>query len=312
MRAAYHLACRSLPTHSNKFSRKDFTLPQLFACLTVKEMLKRSYRQAEALLADSDNWLRDVGLSKAPDHNTLCRAARFLLGKLRANRLLDTLGRWAATAGLLGSLSRGKPLAIDSSMYESHHVSRHYERRCHQTRRRMKAKDREKGRKTGRSRTVKGLPKLAIAVDTHSHLVLSMWTGTGAGSDHPHFEPVLFDAWRRVPRRRITAVLDAGYDSEDAHELARRDMGVRSIIPPSIGRPRKDGGPPGGRWRRQMKRLLASKSSRKRCGYSQRWQSETVNSMMKRNLGSALRGKTAHSRKRDLRLKTITHDLMVF
>lgn len=314
MRAAYHLACRCLPTYSNKFSRKDFTLPQLFACLTVKEMLRRSYRSAEALLNDCENWLRDVDLAKAPDHNTLCRAAKLLLGRLRVNKLLDTLARWAATARLLGKLSGRKPLAIDSSLYESHHVSRHYdERRCHQTRRRMKAKDRRrKGRKIGRSATVRGLPKLAVAVDAHSHLALSMWTGTGGGSDHPHFEPVLFDAWRRVPRRSLTAVLDAGYDSEANHELARRDMGLRSIIPPSIGRPRADGGPPGGRWRRAMKRLLATKASRRRCGYTQRWQSETVNSMMKRNLGSALRGKTAHSRKRDLHLKTITHDLMVF
>ena len=105
---------------------------------------------------------------------------------------------------------------------------------------------------------------------------------------------------------------DAGYDSEDAHDLARREMGLATLIPPTKGRPRTDGGPPGGRWRKVMKRLLATRESRKRCGYTHRWQSETVHSMMKRNLGSALRGKTAHSRKRDLRLKAITHDLMVF
>ena len=96
-----------------------------------------------------------------------------------------------------------------------------------------------------------------------------------------------------------------------AHDLARREMGLATLIPPDSGRPRKDGRPPGGRWRNLMKRLLATRESRKRCGYTHRWQSETVHSMMKRNLGSALRGKTAHSRKRDLRLKAITHDLMV-
>ena len=57
--------------------------------------------------------------------------------------------------------------------------------------------------------------------------------------------------------------------------------------------------------------LLRSKKSRRRCGYTQRWQVETVNSMMKRNLGSALRGKTACSRKRDMPLKTITHNIMI-
>ena len=309
MRAAWHLASQSLPDHSSKFSRKDFTLPQLFACLVVKEQMKRSYRGAEALLRDCDNWLADVGLRRAPDHNTLCRAAKFLLGKFRVGRLLDKVAQWAALARILGLSTH--PLAIDSTTYESRHVSRHYERRCHQTRKRMRAKEAEKGRKTTRADTVKALPKLGIGVATRCHLVLSAWTGTGAGADHPHLEPVLFDAWRRVPHKTFTAVLDAGYDGEAYHEIARHDMGIRSVIPPEIGRPPKDGGPPGGRWRGRMKRLLATKASRRRCGYDLRYQAETVNSMMKRNLGSALAGKAAPSRERDMLLKVLTHDVMV-
>src|ERR687893_1691355 len=88
MRAAYPLASQSLPEYSSKFSRKDFTLPQLFACLVVKEQMRRSCRGAEALLRDCDNWLRDVGLRRAPDHNTLWRAARSLLKACRVGRLL--------------------------------------------------------------------------------------------------------------------------------------------------------------------------------------------------------------------------------
>ena len=61
-----------------------------------------------------------------------------------------------------------------------------------------------------------------------------------------------------------------------------------------------------------MRKLLAGKPSRRRCGYTQRWQAETVNSMMKRNLGSALRGRTDASRSRDLQLKVIVHNLMIF
>jgi hypothetical protein len=310
MRAAWHLATQTLPDYSSKFSRKDFTLPQLFACLVVKEQMRRSYRGAEALLRDCDNWLGDVGLRRAPDHNTLCRAAKFLLTKFRVGRLLDKLVQWAAIARMLGLCS--DPLAIDSTTYESRHVSRHYERRCHQTRQRMRAKaGAATGRETTRAETVKALPKLAVGVATRCHLILSAWTGTGGGSDHPHFEPVLFDAWRRVPHRRFKAVLDAGYDGEQYHEIARQDMGIATVIPPAIGRPRKDGGPPGGRWRRHMTRLLATKASRRRCGYNRRYQVETVNSMMKRNLGSALGGKRAASRERDMLLKVLTHDLMV-
>ena len=66
-------------------------------------------------------------------------------------------------------------------------------------------------------------------------------------------------------------------------------------------------GPP-----RQPPRLLRSaESRRRRCGYTQRWQAETVNSMIKRNLGSALRGHTRQSRERDLRLKVLTHNVMI-
>ena len=61
-----------------------------------------------------------------------------------------------------------------------------------------------------------------------------------------------------------------------------------------------------------MARLLKAKASRRRCQYTQRAQAETVTSMMKRNLGAALSGRTAWSRKRDLALKVLTHDLMIF
>ena len=52
MRAAYFLARQALPKYSSKFSRHDFTLPQLFACLIVKEHQRKSYREIETLLKD--------------------------------------------------------------------------------------------------------------------------------------------------------------------------------------------------------------------------------------------------------------------
>src|SRR4051812_30650625 len=116
MLVAHHLASRVLPRYSGKFSRHDFTLPQLFACLCVKELLKRSYREAEALLADSEHWCHAVGMRKPPDHNTLWRASRLLLSRGYPNRMLDEMARWAAAQRMLG-LSI-KPLVLDSSCYE--------------------------------------------------------------------------------------------------------------------------------------------------------------------------------------------------
>src|SRR3954471_15733653 len=95
MRTAYDVARESLPQYACKWSRHDFTLPQLFACLAVKELLKRSYRGAEAVLADSPDWLADVCLTRAPDHNALWRAASFLLRACRVKRVLDVMARRA-------------------------------------------------------------------------------------------------------------------------------------------------------------------------------------------------------------------------
>jgi len=305
MLVAYRLASAALPSYTSKFSRHDFTLPQLFACLCCKTLLKRSYREAEAVLRDSEHWCHAIGMRKAPDHNTLCRAAATLLKMCNVSKVLDAVARWAAMHRALG-LSL-KPLAGDSSMFERHHVSAHFATRRRRESRRAHRR-RMAGKRRNPARALKRLPKLGIAVATYSHLALSAWCGTGSGSDAPHFEKLLFDAWRRVPHRTFTAVFDAGYDSETNHCIARNDMGLRSIIPPLIGRPTQK---PPTHWRRRMKRLLRSKRSRRRCGYTQRWQAETVISMVKRNLGSALAGKTANSRKRDMLLKVLTHDVMI-
>ena len=155
--------------------------------------------------------------------------------------------------------------------------------------------------------TYRRFPKLGLVVDTRTHLILSFAAGTGPGSDHPHFDDCLYHARRRASVRKVAA--DAGYDSEANHRLARLDLGVRTVIPPLIGRPTAK--PPSGRWRRVMRRLTGSKAARQRSGYSQRWQAETVNSMMKRNQGSALRARTHHTRNRELALRVLTHDLAV-
>jgi Transposase DDE domain len=45
--------------------------------------------------------------------------------------------------------------------------------------------------------------------------------------------------------------------------------------------------------------------------YGQRAQVETVNSMMKRNLGDALRARTPEGRRKEQMLRAITHNLMI-
>jgi len=307
--AAYDLARRVLPEHSCKFSRQDFTLAQLFACLVMREFFGLSFRRTEALLADAPQWLADIGLKRAPDHNTLWRASGALISSRRCGGMLDLLADLFARARLL-TLDE-KPLAMDSTCFEQRHRSGHYDRRC----RHMALKPRGRNAKhpgkwgdsvnAARSRQLRRMPKLAIAVDSGSHLILSARVRIGNGSDAPDFDDLLYDAWRRA--RVKTVVADAGYDSEANHRLARQEMGVRSIIPPGTGRPTSK--PPTGRWRRHMARRFKRKADGKQ--YGQRAQSETAHSMMKRNLGSALRARKPENQKKELMLRVLTHNIML-
>lgn len=294
MEVAHRVGRACLPSYASKFSRRDFTLPQLFACLVLRQFYNLSYRKTQALLEDSPSWRRAVGLRRTPDHNTLCDAFDVIVRHEHVEKMLDLLAGAFAAAGLLALDER--PLAIDSSCFESRHVSRHFERR-------RRDGTGEKARQRERAATVKKLPKLAIGVAAACHVILSAAAGTGAGSDHRHFEPVLFDAWRRAPV--ATVVADAGYDSERAHVLARDDMGLTSIIPPRIGRPTTR--PPPTFYRRMMSEAFADGSVKE--VYGQRWQSETTNSMMKRNHGSSLRAATPERRERELLLKAVTHNI---
>lgn len=303
---AYELASRIWPAYSHPFSRKDYTLPRLFACLVIREMLKLSYRKTESLLRDSKTWLDDIGLEKAPDHNTLWRAFGLLLETRRVNRMLDLFAQLFDQERLL-KLSI-KPLTIDSTCYERRHRSRHYDRRCRKMRLQEGEKYAEKRAKNvnlARSIKVRQMPKLALAVAASCHLILATRVHTGNRSDNPDFEPLLYRAWKRAGVK--TAVADSGYDSEKNHRLARLDLNVRSIIPAKIGRPSDS--PPTGRYRRLMQQRFARKADKR--VYGQRAQSETVNSMMKRNLGDALRSILRKRREQEMLLRVLTHNLML-
>jgi hypothetical protein len=320
MLVAHHLARQILPSYSSKFSRHDFTQPQLFACLVLREHQRQSYRGCEALLRDAEHWCKAIGMPRVPDHNTLWRAFGVIATGAMMNQALDLLAQWFALAKVLRLSLR--PLALDTTYFESRYVSRHFEHRRRETaaakgRRQCKGPPvpppaADKAGSRTRRRSTRKLPKAGFAVASACHAVLAARASTGAGADQRWLEPLLYHAWRRVPHRRFTAAADCGFDSEENHDLARRDMGLRTLIPANAGRkPKRKGTPPGGHWRRHMKRLLRTKRSRRRCGYTQRWQVETVNSMIKRNLGSALRARTPKRREREMLLRAVVHNIML-
>jgi hypothetical protein len=277
----------ALPLYSHRCSPKTFTQPQLFACLVLKEFLRLDYRKLAALLADTPDLCKTIELTKVPHFTTFQKAAQRLLVATPARRLLD----WTIHVGVaLRRIKRRVVLAaLDGTGFESHHASSYYVRRRANT------------AKYWQKLTYRTFPKAGILCDCASHMILAVMPGHGPGPDIKHYRAALDEARRRV--RMVALAADAGYDSEQSHEYARDECGIRSLIPPLIGRPTDK--PPSGYWRRQMKARLHTTR------YTQRWQIETVNSMLKRLLDSALRARKRWNQYREIVLRSLTLNVMI-
>lgn len=317
MLVAYRLGNKHLPTYSSKFSRHDFTLPQLFACLVLRQFYHLSYRRAAGLLADSADLRAAIDLRRAPDHNTLCDAFEKLTSMAVLAPMFDELAEAFEAEGLL-QLEQ-KPAAGDATHFESHHCSRHFEYRkrgavgrgvggTKASKRRRQARKNSPLNRDQISNALKKLPKLGFVVAAACHLILSAWSGLGAGSDHLHAEAILRGACERAPVRRF--VLDAGYDGEAVHVLVREELGCEALIPPlqTLNR----GATPQSLYRLEMAHRFADAGERGACvrdAYGQRWQAETAVSMLKRNGGSHLRARLPARQVNEMLLKAMTHNI---
>ena len=175
-------------------------------------------------------------------------------------------------------------VAVDSTGMESTNASTFFGRRC--------------GRRYTR------YPKLSAVVDVKTHLFLGVVIDRGPKPDDTEFHRLARQAHRRQRFRFLLA--DAGYDGENHHRFLYGQLGVLGVIPPMRGRPgrRADHVPVG-----LFRAALASRWPIK--AYRQRWQVETVFSLLKRLLGSAVRCRTRHAIDREIFLRILTLNLMI-
>jgi len=286
LQVAFDAAREAVPAYSHVNSPRTFTQPQLLACLVLKEFLRLDYRGFAEHLAEHAEMTAILGLGRVPHFTTFQKAARRLLKAAPAGELFDAV----LDRALRDKVRRRRvPLAAaDGTGMESRHVSRYYVKRRSKT-------------GTGTQETTYSkYPKVVLVTDCRTHLVLAAVPGRGPASDLVLFKAALEQA---AGRARIgTLLADADFDGEWVHEHVR-SYGIRTLIPPERGRPSDK--PPAGRWRRRMKRRFDKKK------YGQRWQTETVNSMVKRRLGSALRARGYWSQCREIILRVITHNVMI-
>lgn len=213
-------------------------------------------------------------------HALLCR--RTPPKKGGAQRLLDATIALARRSGLIGPSS--ELAAVDSTGLESSNASAYF------------------GRRTGRK--YHRYPKLSAVIDVKSHLFLGVVIDRGPKPDDIELHRVARQAHRRHPFDALLA--DVGYDAEHHHRFLYHELGVLGIIPPQRGRPTKK---TSDRTRGFFRQFL--RDHWPVAQYGQRWQVETSFSMLKRLLGSAIRGCKRHAIDREIFLRVLTINLMI-
>ena len=84
-REALAVGERSLPAQSNKYSRKDYTLAQLFALLVLRRFFRTDFRGIVTIVSEWVELQQALGLAKVPDHSTLLHVEQKLLEKGGSN-----------------------------------------------------------------------------------------------------------------------------------------------------------------------------------------------------------------------------------
>jgi len=235
-----------------------------------------------AILNDSPDLRKCFNLKTVPHFTTLQKTSKRLLSLKLAHKLLRSTVD-DSTIDLA---------AVDSTGLEAGHISHYFVRR-------KRAKELE----TYENTQYKRFPKLAVVCDCKNHLILSVITTRGPSVDVNQFCKTLQPAVGHCAIKHLLA--DAGYDSEKNHQYARDVHHIKTTIPARHGRPTLTEKPLRGKYREQMRTNFDKEA------YGQRWQVETVFSMIKRNFGSALRARTYWSQNREMMLLALTHNIAI-
>ena len=86
---ALKVAETALSPYSSRFSKKDFTQPQLFAILILRQFFKTDYRGIVQVLHDFSELRGTLKLKKVPHYSTLCYAQKRLLKKGLSSRFSE-------------------------------------------------------------------------------------------------------------------------------------------------------------------------------------------------------------------------------
>ena len=274
-RVALQVAARVLPPYRTRFSKHQFTQPQLLAVLCLMRYEDWTFREAEVRLKEHQELRAVLQLPAVPDYTTLYRFLRRLEDDTVERGLSETVRR------LRRRRSRAVSVAIDGTGLSHNSVSTFFVRRVEQ--------------QTPGARRYRHWVKWLIVADVQQQILLAQQVRRGPGCDSRALPGLLDAAAQRAPIRMVLA--DAEFASETNHQHIRQRLGAKSIIPA------RRRGVPNGTIRNQMYRAFPEKP------YRQRAKIETIFSAVKRKLSSRAPARTLSLQIRQALLLGLAYNL---
>jgi hypothetical protein len=278
-RVALEVARAVLPPYRTRFSKHQFTQPQLLAVLCLMRYEDWTFREAEVRLREHGELRVALELKSVPDYTTVYR----FLQRLGDDTIDGVLGE--SVRRLRSSQRRGgrrARVAVDGTGLSQHAVSTYFVRRIEQHSR-------------GTTRYRHWLKWLVVA-DVDRQIILAQRARQGPWCDTRALPGLVDAAGRRVPIGLVLA--DAEFDSESNHRHIRERLGADSVIPANRRR-----GVPEGEIRNQMHRAFP------RPLYGQRAKVETVFSVVKRKLSTKAPGRSVPRQIRQALLLGLAYNL---
>jgi hypothetical protein len=200
-RVALQVARRVLPPYRSRFSKHQFTQPQLLAVLCLMRYEDWTFRETEVRLGEHRDLREVLQLQTVPDYTTLYRFLKRLDDDLIDRGLGETVRR----------LRRGRThvrvsAAIDGTGLSPQAVSTYFLRRIEQ-------------HNGGKPRYRHYLKWLVVA-DVKQQILLAQRARQGPWCDTRALPALVDAAGERVPVREVLA--DAEFDSEANHEYIRQ------------------------------------------------------------------------------------------
>src|SRR6266404_4981704 len=190
-RVALQVATQVLPPYRSRFSKHQFTQPQLLVVLCLMRYEDWTFREAETRLREHQELRAALKLREVPDYTTLYRFLRRLDDVTVERGLGETVRR------LRRRRRRAVSVAIDGTGLSYNSVSTFFIRRLEQH--------------ADRSARHRHWLKWVIVVDVQQQILLAQRAHQGPGSDVRSLPGLLDVAARGAPIRLVLA--DAEFDS---------------------------------------------------------------------------------------------------